>query len=245
MFGHTELERVVKEAITESPLKLNDDAPLSDEFGCKTFVLSVRTDEIDRPVLMRTYSTRSGHAFEAKIWEAARATSAMPTFFEPVIIDGLSYADAAIGWNNPTNEAIIEAGKMWPNRAIGCLVSIGSGLEKPIQLDYKAGKDSRSWLLNKLDPKSSFKLELAKYCVDSLTSCEKIHQAVSSNYPDRIAVDRNYFRWNVPQGLSNIGLEEWMKVGDVVALTDSYMGQGDMKIRKIMVARLLTSQITG
>ena len=69
MFDHTELERLVKEAITESPLKLKDDAPLTTDEAvcCKTFVVSLRTRAADIPVLMRTYSTRTDDAFQAKI----------------------------------------------------------------------------------------------------------------------------------------------------------------------------------
>jgi hypothetical protein len=52
MFNHTELERLVKEAITESALSLKDDPPLSDEAVCKTFVVSVRMRAADIPVLM-------------------------------------------------------------------------------------------------------------------------------------------------------------------------------------------------
>jgi predicted acylesterase/phospholipase RssA len=79
---------VFKEAITESALNLEADAPLAADNVCKTFVVSVRPRAAGQPVLMRTYDTRTANAFQAKIWEAGRATCAAPTFFEPVYIEG-------------------------------------------------------------------------------------------------------------------------------------------------------------
>jgi len=243
MFDHKELERLVKEAIVKSPLNLTDDAPLTDETVCKTFVVSVRTRAADVPVLMRTYSTRTADAFEAKIWEVARATSAAPTFFEPILIRGRPYGDAGTGWNNPTVEAIAEVHKIWPKRPIGCLLSIGTGLEKAKKLG-DGSNESCSWLLSKLVPKKSFKLDVARNCVDCLTSCEKNHHDACSKFPERIVVDQNYFRFNVPQGLSEIGLEEWEKIGDVVDLTEMYMDRGEMERKKIVVASLLLNPQT-
>ena len=223
----------------ESPLKLDADAPLAyAKQGCKTFVVSVRTRASGQAVLMRTYNTKTANAFNAKIWEAARATSAAPTFFEPVLIDSGRYGDGGTGWNNPSIEAIAEVHKIWPNRPIGCLLSIGTGLEKAIQLG-DAESPPYSWIFGKLAPKASFKIEVLRYCVDSLTSCETIHQDVCSKFPERIKVEENYFRFNVPQGLSEIGLEEWKKIGDVIDLTEKYMEQGDIEKRKLTVADLL------
>jgi hypothetical protein len=229
-FDHVQLETHFKRIIAQSPLKLPADAPLAVEnVGCKTFVISVKTRASGIPVLMRSYQTKTAHASGAKIWEAARATSATPTFFEPVLIDGRPYSDGGTGWNNPTVEAIAEACKMWPNRPIGCLLSIGTGLEEAIQL----GDGSQP------SPNTSFKLEVAKYCVECLTSCEKIHHDVCTKFSDRILVDENYFRLNVPQGISSIGLEEWEKIEDLRDLTEKYMEQGDMERRKQTMANLL------
>ena len=107
-------------------------------------------------------------------------------------------------------------------------MSLGTGLEEAIQLSD--GNDNLSEgvshsLLQKLAPKASFQLEVAKYCIASLTSCEKIHRDVSEKYPDRIVPNGNYFRFNVPQGMAKIGLEEWKKIGDIIALTEDYMDQ--------------------
>ena len=161
-------------------------------------------------------------------------------------INGVTYGDGGTGWNNPTAEAITEAHKIWPNRPIGCLLSIGTGLEKAIQLNHddESSPEIRTQLLRMLAPRESFQLDVAKYCVASLTSCEKIHRDVSSQFPDRIIPYKNYFRLNVPQGMSEIGLEEWKKIGDIIALTETYMDHGEIEGRKISIAKLLLNPQT-
>jgi len=239
-FDHTTFEIVLRKVVAESPLNLQPDALLKEPNTCKTFVVAIRTRGTGAAaVRMRTYDTDTADAFPARIWEAARATSAAPTFFHPITINGVKYDHGGTGWNNSTAEALAEANRIWPSRSIGCLLSLGTGLEEAIQLSE--GDDelfSRS-LLQKLAPQASFQLEVAKYCVASLTSCEKIHREVSEKYPDRITPNRNYLRFNVPQGMSKIGLEEWKKVGDIIALTEDYMDHGEMLERKKTIARVL------
>jgi hypothetical protein len=241
-FDHTAFEAVLKKIITKSRLKLQPDAPLADENTCKTFVIAIRTQAGGAAVRMRTYGTNTADAFSAKIWEAARATSAAPTLFEQIIINGVTYSGGGTGWNNPTTEAIAEIYNIWPDRQIGCLLSIGTGLENAIQLNNINDGilfDVRAQLLRLLVPKTSFKLDVAKYCVDSLMSCEKIHRDVSTQFRDRIIPFKNYFRFNVPQGIFNIGLQEWKKVGEIIALSQNYMEHGEVEKWKITIANLL------
>jgi hypothetical protein len=99
-------------------------------------------------------------------------------------------------------------------------LSLGTGLEAAIHISEGNDEGWSHLLLQKLAPHASFQLEVAKYCVASLTSCEKVHRDVSEQYPDHIIPGRNYFRFNVPQGMYNIGLEEWRNIGDILALTE-------------------------
>ena len=224
----TKLERVIKEAIIE--VNLDKDAPLTDENVCHTFVISEGALSAGRLDLMRTYKTATADASGVKIWEAALATSDSHTFPETIFMGAISESRLS---NNPTVEAIAEAHKIWPNRPIGCLLSIGTGLENARQLSD-----------NTLAPMSSHRLEVATYFVSSSRRCEEIHRRVCSNFPPRIVVDHNYFRWNVPRVVSAIGIEEWKKIGDVVALTDNYMKQIDTESQKRAVVELLLNPQT-
>jgi dissimilatory sulfite reductase (desulfoviridin) alpha/beta subunit len=93
-------------------------------------------------------------------------------------------------------------------------------------------------ILRKTSPKLAFKVAVAEYCVKCLTSCETVHREVAEN-PERIILGGNYFRLNVPQGMSKIGLDEWDKLEDMIALSNSYMTHGDMLKLKQTIAKLL------
>ena len=70
--------------------------------------------------------------YNCEIWEAARATSAAPTFFKRIKIgpsgSGIDYVDAGIGCNNPIKQVMAEAARVFGEEApVGCIISIGTG----------------------------------------------------------------------------------------------------------------------
>jgi predicted acylesterase/phospholipase RssA len=91
---------------------------------------------------LRTYdSKRHVPVINPKIWQAALATSAATSFFDPAEIDGLQFADRALGANSPVDEVENEARGIWcPSRGdlkpvVKCFVSVGTGYpgKKPIE----------------------------------------------------------------------------------------------------------------
>jgi len=189
---------------------------------------------------MRSFGTRDADAFPACIWQVGMATSAAPTFFLPIEIGDVVYGDGGTGWNNPTKEAILEARHIWPTRPIGILISIGTGLEEALQLKDKSTKlpDLAQMLLDNTSPKRAFQLAVAEYAVQCLTSCEMVHREMAE-HPEHDVLEGNYFRLNVLQGMSTIGLDEWDKLKTMIALTNRYMEHGEMKERKRKIANLL------
>ena len=189
---------------------------------------------------MRSFGTRDADPFPACIWQVARATSAAPTYFLPIEIDDVLYGDGGTGWNNPTKEAIAEARNIWPDRPIGIVVSIGTGLEEALQLNdtSKAVPGVVQSLLRNTSPAHAFKLAVAEYAVKCITSCELTHREVAEHC-EREILEGNYFRLNVSQGMSAIGLDEWDKLGTMIALTNRYMDSGDKKREKRRIAELL------
>src|SRR2546421_222236 len=98
-FDHEILEKCVKNAIKASPLEMDNESLLEDEKGPKTFVVATYLmGSGSTAIRMRTYSSLTSDPFDAKIWEVARATSAAPTFFKPITIDGIKYGDGGTGW---------------------------------------------------------------------------------------------------------------------------------------------------
>lgn len=225
---------------------LDPQAPLEnpEPNACKTFVVATRTRAAGTPVLMRTYNNfPSVEAFPGMVWEAARATTAAPTFFLPILINDIEYSDGGTGFNNPAELAIDEAHDIWPNRPIGCLVSIGTGLEDAIQLESESKGFSRK-LLSMSSPKTAFNINVAKWCVALLTSSHSKHLQLKER-AKRLNIRGNYFRFDVPRGISMIGLEDWEKLQDIIALTESYMTYGIRDKKEAVVKRLLNPKIAG
>lgn len=241
-FDHEILEKCIKNTIVSSSLGVDADCLLEDESEPKTFVISTYLRGSGAvPARMRTYSSITSDPFEATIWEVARATSAAPTFFKSITIDGIEYGDGGTGWNNPAEEAINEAHRIWPRQPIACLVSLGTGLEDARQLRDQNGQVKDSFvrkLFQRAAPRQAFQIAVAEYCVNSLTSCETVHQRLNE-HPARHGLADSYFRLNVPQGMSQIGLEEWNKVKDIKSLTTEYMETGDCYRMKQRIAKVL------
>jgi predicted acylesterase/phospholipase RssA len=241
-FDHMVLEREIKDVVAttviggQSPsIELMD----SRIDMCRTFVVAM-SRHAGGAVRLRTYQTRDADPFHASIWQAGRATLAAPTFFAPIEIDDVVYGDGGTGWNNPTEEAIAEAGNIWPNSVIGIVISIGTGLENVLELEDEPTQLSiiAKFFLRYTFPKTLFKIAVAQYAVHGLTSCEMVHREISERL-NRDILDGNYFRLNVPQGMSTIGLAEWDKINPMIALTKRYMELGEIIELKRKMANLL------
>jgi hypothetical protein len=167
------------------------------------------------PRLFRTYETEGDSQdwlHNCKIWEAARATTAAPTFFKQMDITrgtiSETFMDGAMGCNNPTSELLNEAERFFDkSRKLGCFLSLGTG--------------TRSRNLESSDANSaSFLISLAKNIKDIAVDTEAVHQRTKhmfDNYP------RTYFRFNVPDVAATVGLADWEKMGDLRTTTEEYL----------------------
>jgi len=73
-----------------------------------------------------------------KIREAARATSAAPTYFAAKTIGSLTLIDGGVAANNPASLAVVRAQQLYPNRP--CIViSVGTGHEHTPLEEPRAG----------------------------------------------------------------------------------------------------------
>src|SRR5208282_3348953 len=135
--------------------------------ACRTFVITVRHQVVDAPaVLLKSYSI-DGTEVQCSIIQAARATTATPTFFAPAPIGLNVYIDGGIGYNNPAEQAILEARRIWPSRAIGCLVSLGTGKNVPIsgesRITQQLGRVFGT-MMQTFASHTAVKLTIAEYC---------------------------------------------------------------------------------
>ncbi|XP_014557063.1 hypothetical protein COCVIDRAFT_37372 [Bipolaris victoriae FI3] len=118
-FDHKVLEKVIKE-IVSARLGSDTDGGSVKFFVCATMV----NGGIQR---LRSYPSTAEEPFDCTIWEAARATSAAPTFFAPIKFpNGMDFRDGGLGANNPIFELINEVRKEYPTRDISIIVSLGT-----------------------------------------------------------------------------------------------------------------------
>lgn len=253
LFDTGTLDAEILKIIKASPDGSKEDAVFEDprvragRKNCRTLVLASRPEGLGKAaVRMRSYATEDDDPFQAQIWQVARATSASPTYFLPIDINGIRYGDGRVGWSNPTMEAINEAYYIWPGRPVACVVSVGTGLEDAVQLETESKAPSVSgvlgFLFQSLTPRQAFELAVAQYCVSCVTSCERIHGQVASNLA-KFGIDGplQYVRLNVPQGMAKIGLQEWKRFQMIAAMTEDYMQDIYVRELKRQVAERLSS----
>ena len=117
----------------EALLRMDDAAAMAGR--PKVFVVAATGEEIakdNRIFLLRTYAVPQGArpgTNACAIWEAGRATGAAPTFFDPMRIEGVEQPliDGGVKANNPAMQGLEEAELLWPDRKVGCLISLGCG----------------------------------------------------------------------------------------------------------------------
>ena len=173
-----------------------------------SFVCAKNAHNANIPVLFRTYQCRETHS-DCKIWEAARATSAAPTFFKRIEIGRKQpFIDGGLGRNNPSQVVLDEAKVLFGARQIGCLLSIGTGQAEVISI-------KKPGLFQRIIPTD---------VIDALkaitTDCDATHQDMLGRFAN---LPNTYFRLNVEQGMQGIDLAEWGKSSNVEAHTVLYM----------------------
>lgn len=152
------------------------------------------------------------------ICEAALATSAATGFFEPVSVGARRFVDGALGANNPVDEVEGEAANIWcPETGdlkplVKCFVSIGTG-----NPGKKALEDNLLKFLYKT---------LVRIAVETTETEKKFIARWARHYDEK-----RYFRFNVDQGLQDVGLDEHKEQGKMEAVTDEYLKHQAQKMR--------------
>ncbi|KAI0851849.1 FabD/lysophospholipase-like protein [Daldinia vernicosa] len=216
MFDHKVLEDKIR-GIVQDRLGDADAALLEEDPDCKIFVCASMLNADTRR--LRNYHSTIEEASNCRIWEAARATSAAPTFFDPITFsNGCTFRDGAFRSNNPIFELIDEVQSAFPDSDVSCIVSIGTGISGPIAL-------------------SNSLMSVAKAYVKVMTDAESVARSFK-----KICCSPNakfqgkYFRYN-PTGIGDVRLDEWEKVDVMISSTESYL-QGIAETLEVCATRL-------
>ncbi|KAJ7857870.1 acyl transferase/acyl hydrolase/lysophospholipase [Mycena leptocephala] len=220
-FKASKLEKTIKGIVGTHSASQDPEEGMEDirENPCKTsvqripsFVCAMNAANMSLPVLFRTFNTTNNPAMDCTIWQAGRATSAAPTFFKQIRIGppGIeeAFIDGGMGQNNPIAALLLEAQVMFPDRQIACIISLGTGQPHTIKLPKPS-------LLKRVFP-----LDIIEAIKGIATDCEKQHQLSAHHFDP---VPHVYFRFNVEQGMQDIQLNQWERLGDVAANTRQYL----------------------
>ena len=213
-FKATTLEKQIQSLVAEKALGEYILYEEDEVDTTKTFVCTVPATNMAHPRLLRSYTVRENAGTNCKIWEAARATTAAPTFFKRITIidDGGAredFLDGALRYNNPAQLVLSEALTVFGGASkLGCLVSIGTGHPGTIGL-------SQPDAFQKILP-----TEMVGVLKQIATNCEQTAYELARRFrelPDR------YFRYSVSHGLESVSLEEWKKIDEVQVHTKAYL----------------------
>lgn len=185
-------------------------------------MVCVTNTEISKADVLRSYESfhPTAENYTCNIWEAASATSAAPVFFKAVKFEGTGeqWCDGGMRRNNPINEALAELPRerAWKDKKIGCVLSLGTGVKKTETI-------------------TSSLATLVKTAVAIMTDSDDIARVFgSSELGIELFRTNRYFRFNVPQGMADLQLDDWKETGRMKALTTDYLGEtanGDLITR--------------
>src|SRR5579864_2407633 len=275
-FDYNLLETKIKEMVEQ---RLGDKdfvmsakpKPIKTPQQCRTFVVAQMAGNVTAPpTLFRSYNAEGVSRSKCAIWEAARATSAAPSFFKPMTIENplppITYVDGGLGYNNPAKLALVEAERIWNCKSNDvCLVSIGTGhpsavsivdeaqLENDLEVQhifFKAIQSSLSALAShtipywktakNIPPGILALLKMAGALTSIVTNSEAVHEALQRESHQQFP----YFRFNVERNVGDIGLEDWKKLEVMATHTKAYMETFELEKRKILCAKCLIDPTT-
>ncbi|KAL3444178.1 acyl transferase/acyl hydrolase/lysophospholipase [Aspergillus insuetus] len=150
-----------------------------------------------------------------KIWEAAAATFANPSLFDPITLgpSRRRFTDSSAQANNPIREVWIEAKNVWRlttlESQLRCLVSIGTGLPT-----IKRAKPSGG----------VFGFSTAK-SVDASVADPEVETNKFIQEHSELDDDGRLYRFDVPNGLAEIELDSVAEMETIVDATQEYLAK--------------------
>lgn len=188
----------------------------------KLVAVSVNAHSV-QPFLFRNYAhdPQIGNSFDgtcrAEVWQAIRASSAAPGYFQEFKFGSSILLDGGMLVNNCAGVAHTEANLLWPNEPVQCLVSVGSGKFKPRDV---------------MNVNATSLYEKAHGLVYSATDTETIHMILRN-------LVQSYYRFN-PQLSENILISEnrKLKLDQLRSEAKQYMLDNELMLNE--VAKKLT-----
>ncbi|XP_078424605.1 calcium-independent phospholipase A2-gamma [Cetorhinus maximus] len=156
-----------------------------------------------------------------KLWQAIRASSAAPGYFQEYAIGNDLHQDGGLLINNPCALAIHECKRLWPNTPFQCVISLGTGRYETL------GKNNVTY--------TSLKAKLTNV-ISSATDTEEVHTMLDALLPPD-----TYFRFN-PFLSEDVVLDENRKekLNQLQMDGTRYLERNEPKLRK--AAQILSQE---
>jgi len=255
-FDYKQFEHAIKDIVRKR--LYDENATMADNHerpeNVPNFVVATKGLHADGPpTLFRSYQCQGYSHSKCAIWEAARATSATPTFFKPIKIEiprpGATFVDGGLMHNNPGELALSEGHRIWTHAKRFCLVSIGTGRLKSVRVvdiqstgstEFNSFKVS-SWIPGAKRAKTMTRIpsgltvlnKMTEACVELTANSEFVHQRLlklaTSGDPEKKFL---YHRFNVERDMQDIELQEWDKMEEMTAHTSVYMEEGEGELKR-------------
>lgn len=184
--------------------------------GLNTYSFVVATSGgTSTPYLFRTWKSNrdtSSLYQNTKIWEAARATSAAPTYFDYIEIgpSKRKFGDGGTGANNPIVQLYKEAIDLCEGERLEdnlcSIVSIGTG--QPNLKKFGEGMK-----------------EVIESVIRIATETEETANDFHQMHPE---LENKYWRFNTPRGLGEVELDEAKEMGTIEDFTEHYLKTEDV-----------------
>ncbi|KIM21455.1 hypothetical protein M408DRAFT_29534 [Serendipita vermifera MAFF 305830] len=206
----TLLEDMMKRKDLPLNMKLVDEGQND---SCACFVVASLQNNVASKVCLRSYPVRSHQALPITVIEAALASCAKVSLFDPVTV-GMGrkrkeYIAAGLGATNPIREVITEARSLFGGEStVACLLSVGTGHPGIITLTS-----------------SHEGVDLNRAMREMMNDCTQKAREME----DQIGQSGIYFRFSVEQGMQN-HVADAMDTAWIVTQTETYMEEQHKKL---------------
>ncbi|KEP46389.1 calcium-independent phospholipase A2-gamma [Rhizoctonia solani 123E] len=216
MYKGTKLQDALRAMVRETT---GDEGEMMNERrgdgGCKTAIFAMARHNLDAclPVLFRSYTATTNPGPDCTIYEACYATMAHPDLFKSIdIVESSvsqSFVGGELGCSNPIAHVLSEVNRVYPDRQVASMISIGAGHARTIQVP---------------SPSRWYRTQDVIVTKDMATDSERVAEEMISRFEGTSGV---YFRFNVDQGMQSMQDGSWEKLGEAMQHTKAYLQKGE------------------
>ncbi|KAJ5660528.1 hypothetical protein N7507_006979 [Penicillium longicatenatum] len=216
-FDSKRLKAAIEHVITKAGASPNDLMDDGAPRRTRSFVCTTSRDTL-QVTRLRSYSVPNEDTLPATICEAALATSAATTFFEPVTIGNREFVDGAFGANNPVEEVEEEAADIWCTTSreikplVKCFLTVGTGCPALPPITNNAWKF------------------LSKTLINLATKPESTERRFMARWSNESKGNR-LFRFSVEQGLQAVHMDDCSQRSLIENATQDYLHHSSQKSR--------------